>query len=394
LRRPQPGDSALYQQITLEPTNQYWLLALDRPVSRPTGSALSRDGQLLSRQTVRQRIDYRVASDPAAGEQELEAAEWQRALQLPEGQVTPRMQALVDRWVEAGSEAAVVTQALSFYRQQPFVYTLYPPVLPANPVDAFLFDTRRGFCEHYATSFVVLMRAAGIPARVVGGYQGGEWNPRGEHLVVRQSDAHAWAEVWLEGQGWVRVDPTAAVAPERIERPIETAGAEGGPVVFASDRDGLLGRLWQEGVWMVDALELGWQRWVVGYSALTQSDLLKQLGLDFLTGYRLALAAVGAGLLGLLPLLWWLRRQPAVRVDPLQQHYRLLLDRLARAGLSISPSLSPSAVARLAGESYPDQALELQRIVGLYLQLRYGPGRTPRQQRQLRAMVRRLRLVA
>ena len=114
---------------------------------------------------------------------------------------------------------------MDYFSEEPFFYTLQPPLLGDNPMDEFLFQTRRGFCEHYAYAFVMMMRAAGVPARIVAGYMGGEVNPVNRTVIVHQFDAHAWAEVWLDGQGWVRVDPTAAVAPDRIELGLEEAVA-------------------------------------------------------------------------------------------------------------------------------------------------------------------------
>lgn len=391
---PSPG-STWEQQVTLEPSNQHWLFALDRALAPPPGAVLSRDGQLLTKTALNSRRDYVVVSSASAGETRLTPSERQRALAYPPALATPRMRALVADWQADGTDAGGVVQAaLRHFREQPFVYTLYPPPLPGNAVDGFLFDTRRGFCEHYAASFTVLMRLAGIPTRVVGGYQGGEWNPVGEHLVVRQADAHAWAEVWLEDH-WQRVDPTAAVAPERIERPIDAAAAqEGRPATFAGPPPGWLATLWREGGWLVDSMELGWQRWVVGYTDRTQAGLLARLGLAGLTGYKLALAAVMAAGLGMLPLWWWLRRQGRHHEDATVRVYRQWQAKLLAAGLVVSPSMTPSALRRQAIECFPDQAAAIKRIVALYLVQRYGAKPSAHLLRQLRRRVRQLRLTA
>jgi len=381
------------QEVTLEPSNQHWLFALDRALAAPDDAMLSRDGQLLSRSPLNARRHYRVLSSPGRGETRLAGLERSRALALPDGLATPRMRALVTGWLAADANpAAVVQAALRHFREQPFVYTLYPPSLPGNVVDGFLFDTRRGFCEHYATSFTVLMRLAGVPARVVGGYQGGEWNPVAEHLTVRQSDAHAWAEVWL-GDRWQRVDPTAAVAPQRIERPIDVAVAqEGSPVTFQGPTSGWLANLWRDGGWLLEGMELGWQRWVVGYTDRTQAGLLASLGLGWLSGYKLALAAVIAAGLGLLPLWLMLRRQGAGGEDPALRTYRRLQVKLSKAGLSLSSSMTPSAVRDLAIAHFPDQRMAIQRIIALYLTQRYGAQPSARVLRRLAGEVRRLRL--
>src|SRR5690606_25782031 len=136
----------------------------------------------------------------------------------------PRAVEMARSWRSQGlGDEEIVDRALRMFNEQEFYYTLQPPLAVDDAIDQFLFETRQGFCEHYAAAFTVLMRAAGIPARVVTGYQGGTLNPVGGYVIVRQRDAHAWAEVWLGEKGWVRVDPTAAVAPNRILGGIETA---------------------------------------------------------------------------------------------------------------------------------------------------------------------------
>lgn len=387
------GARTYAQDIALEPTNQHWLFALDRALAAPPQSGLTSDGQLLTRQPINARRHYRVRSRVGAGESHLGEADRARALHLPDDLVTARMTELVRGWQAADPRpAAVVGAALAYFRQQPFVYTLAPPRLPGNAVDGFLFETRRGFCEHFSTSFAVLMRQAGIPTRVVGGYQGGEWNPVGEHLIVRQSDAHAWTEVWI-GDRWQRVDPTAAVAPERIESAIDPGAAtgEGGPVAYQGQPPDWLAQMWQDGRWLVDGLELSWQRWIVGYSDRTQAGLLERLGLGWLTGYRLALAAVVAAAVGMLPL-WWLLQRGRTSSDPAQRAWRRLLVRLQALGVPLRPGLSPSEVGRRAAARFPEQRAAIERIVGLYLTQRYGGNPQPRTARQLRNAVRRLRL--
>ncbi|RTK99023.1 MAG: transglutaminase domain-containing protein, partial [Neisseriaceae bacterium] len=147
----------------------------------------------------------------------------QQALRLPSG-YNPRARQLAQQWrTNSRTPGEVVDHALRYFNRQQFFYTLQPPLLGSDSVDDFLFNSRRGFCEHYASSFVFLMRAAGVPARVVTGYMGGELNPVGGYLIVRQSDAHAWAEVWLGNAGWQRVDPTAAVAPARVQQDLASA---------------------------------------------------------------------------------------------------------------------------------------------------------------------------
>ncbi len=199
------GDPLDYS-ITLEPSTNRWIYALDLATKIPPKSQLLADFHLVTKQPINQRYRYNISSHLRYNTGPITPEQRRRGLQLPDT-TTLRMSALVNKWRrQSESDRELVNLSLNHFRNQPFYYTLYPPLVMDNPVDQFLFDSRRGFCEHYATSFVTLMRLAGIPARVVTGYQGGEINPLGNYLIVRQSDAHAWAEVWLEGLGWVRTD--------------------------------------------------------------------------------------------------------------------------------------------------------------------------------------------
>ena len=177
---------------------------------------------------------------------------------------------------QSATDLEAVNRVLNLFRTQLFFYTLVPPELGRYPVDEFLFETRRGFCEHYASAFVFLMRAAGVPARVVTGYQGGEMNPLGDYLIVRQSEAHAWAEVWLEGQGWRRVDPTAAVSPARIEVGVAAALPQGEPLPLAVRSDL---RFLKQLRFTLDAVTNSWNQWVLGYTPDRQLHLMERLGL-------------------------------------------------------------------------------------------------------------------
>ena len=164
------------------------------------------------------------------------------------------------------------------FNRQDFYYTLTPPLLLEDNVDQFLFDTKQGFCEHYAASFVILMRAAGVPARVVTGYQGGEMNPVGNYMVVRQRDAHAWSEVWFEDQGWVRIDPTAAVAPERIRDGIDNALPDSIVEIPLGIQNEIALGIWRRFKYRIDALNNRWNQWVLGYDNNRQSLFLSKIG--------------------------------------------------------------------------------------------------------------------
>lgn len=225
------------------------------------------------------------------------------------------------------------------------------------------------------------------------GYQGGEYNPRAGHWVVRQSDAHAWSEVWVAGQGWTRVDPTAAIAPERIEHRIDTVRSQAGAqVVFQAAPDGVLSDLLRNAVWIADAVDLGWHRWVIGFSAERQSSLLQTLGLGNLRGLGLAIALlIGATLAAALAYLIARLPKPIVN-DPLPRMWNRFIDKLRRAGITVHGWQGADTVCSTAMQRYPAASDQLVAINRLYVQLRYGRRRDPRQMQALRHRIRVLRL--
>ncbi|OQX32712.1 MAG: hypothetical protein B0D96_08585 [Candidatus Sedimenticola endophacoides] len=401
---PEPAQRALQSQgapiayrIILEPSRREWLYALDLPLRTEPRATISTDFQVLAERPVEQRITYRALSAGIYHTGALTPDERRRALQLPDN-VTPRMRALARQWrQESGGAAGIAALALNHFRREPYHYTLYPPPLGDNPSDEFLFETRRGFCEHYATGFTLLMRLAGVPSRVVTGYQGGELNPLGGYMMIRQYDAHAWSEVWIEDRGWIRIDPTAAIAPERIERTFEpliddTLGAFGTPIDFNLPESGLLGTLAQQLRFGWDSLNSGWHRWVLGYTQERQHRLLDLLGLDFLRNHhRLAAAmAVLAGLVvvALGALNWYRTRE---RQDPAQRAYLRFCHRLGRAGITRRPWQGPRDFAREVAQRRPDLKPAAARITALYISIRYGRGDTPKNRARLRAQIARFR---
>ena len=355
--------------VTLEPHNRNWLFALDMPAALPPDAGLSRDRQLLSQRPVRTRMRYEVASslDYTLGA-ELDARARRLALQLPR-QGNPHSRAMARGWAESGVEPSeIVERALRMYREQDFVYTLTPPRLGADGMDDFLFGTRRGFCEHYAGSFVYLMRAAGVPARVVTGYQGGERNPIGDYFIVRQSDAHAWAEVWLQGRGWVRVDPTAAVSPLRVEAGIGDALPHSDSLPLLARRDAT----WLRELYLNwDALNNGWNQWVLGYNQQRQADLWSRL-----TGQRPSWQALAAALMAILAVIvlalsFFLLRNKRRRLPPLQRFYQTFLRKLEKVGLQRQPGEGPQDFGQRVAAQLPAQAAAIERISAAYARLRY-----------------------
>ncbi|MCB1924582.1 MAG: DUF3488 domain-containing transglutaminase family protein [Gammaproteobacteria bacterium] len=382
-------------ETTLEPTGNKWLFGLDLVVDAPNASEVDRNGALVASDRINKRYTYRAASDPDLRLQTFGNLDRRLALQLPAA-LSPRVRQLATdlrEQTDASDALAVAQAALRFYNENPFVYTLSPGELGDDPVDEFLFETRRGFCEHYAGSFVTLMRAAGVPARLVLGYQGGEFNPHAGHWIVRQSDAHAWAEIWVAGGGWTRVDPTAAIAPERIEQRIDTALSQAGSeIVFQAELGGMFGGLWRNAVWIADAVDLGWHRWVIGFSAERQNSLLQTLGLGELRGLGLALALLVGGALAA-GLAYLIARLPKPVInDPLPRLWQRFVDKLRRGGMQVSHWQGADTICSQAMQRYPAACDQLLAINRLYVQLRYGRRRDPRQLQALRQRIRGLRL--
>jgi protein-glutamine gamma-glutamyltransferase len=398
LRSTQPVESIrrgfqpVEYEITLEPTGEFWLFGLDTVVEAPPNSFVNRNYSLVGEARVQRRYNYRAVSYTDLVPGELTEQQRLYALQVPQT-VSARVAALVAGWrAEAGSDADVVESGLRYFREQPFVYSLTPGTLSGDVIDRFLFDTRRGFCEHYAGSFAVLMRLAGIPSRVVIGYQGGTKNPHADHWVIRQSDAHAWNEVWLDG-GWRRVDPTAAVAPERIERPIDPGlSIDANRIVFDGGDLGWIRSVWLDARWMVDAVELGWYRWVIDFTADRQNSLLERFGLSNRHGFGLALALVTASLVTLMAVYLLAQIQRPRQRDRLQAVWSRFTAKLHRGGLTIEPWQGPDTVCAVARKAFPGSRAEITAINRIYVQLRYGREFDPMLLRTLRRRVRQLRL--
>ncbi len=382
-------ESTLRYTVTLEPNNRPWLFALEAPVrvdGLPARTALLMpDMLLLSRERVNARLRYRLESTTeyrfGMNETPLSLRNW---LQLPGG-FNPRTLELAASWrAQEQDPAGLVDRALRMFHDEPFHYTTKPPLLGRDTVDDFLFRTRAGFCEHYASAFVVLMRALEVPARVVTGYQGGEFNPVDDFWLIRQADAHAWAEVWLPGRGWVRVDPTAAVAPERIER--------GSRAIRRTERFAPLGldMPMLEGLrFNLDALANAWNQWVLSYDGGRQKRLLSALGLA-LDGWQDLVGLLAAGLALMLGAVALLTLHPRRPKDPVERCYAEFCERMAEAGVVREPHETPRQVlARAARTLEATQMARARRFVALYNALRYGGGSSNRGEsvRHLRTLV-------
>jgi protein-glutamine gamma-glutamyltransferase len=381
------GDPVQYE-VTLEPHNRHWLFALDMPAQLPPDARVTADYQLIALRPVRSRMRYEMrsyANYRATGASDRE--DLRDALALPPGS-NPRAQRLAREWrASSPDDAAVVRRAIQFFRSSNFTYTLEPPLLGRDAVDEFLFDTKEGFCEHYASSFAFLMRAAGVPARVVTGYQGGGLNPVDGYMIVRDSDAHAWAEVWLGEQGWVRVDPTAAAVPVRIERGIADAVPDSSvlPSIIRQNLGWLrsLRNSWE-------ALANQWNQWVLGFNPDRQREMLSWLGMQQPSWQSMAVLlfwSVGGVILATaLWLLFRMRRESAV-----QRAWLRFCGKLRRAGLERAPSEGPLHYARRVAGRLPQRAESIRDIADLYVELRYGPGAAPERLFLFRNLVRGFR---
>jgi transglutaminase-like putative cysteine protease len=371
--RLQITDKPIEYEIFLEPHDKRWLFALDMPIVAPPRSFLTPDFQLLHNKPVTKPISYRLQSTTKYGLMQLSTSLRARALKLGET-VTNRQRQLVTQWKKAtDSDSQIVEQALRFFNKNPFIYTLSPPAYRKNPVDEFLFEGRAGFCEHYATSFSQLMRIAGIPTRLVLGYQGGEYNDIGDYLIVRQYHAHAWSEVWLEGRGWVRVDPTAAVAPERIEYPLRlTLDEEGAPAMFEIDGGGLLATMIRQFANTLDSANVQWRRWIVGYSREHQFTMMRNFGLDNYSTMQWSLITMGMVAIILLFVAINILRQGRLILSQTQKSYIRFCNRLARIGITRRSYEGPMDFAKRAVRKRPDLAQKIMPIIELYIRLRYA----------------------
>jgi len=382
---PRGGRASYRYEVVLEPHNRHWLFALETAASLPERSRMGFDGQIVTASPVRARLRYELASvidpEPQPGESDRAL---RRALRLPQAP-NPRARALAAEWRAASAdEAGVLNRAISHLREGGYQYTLEPPLLGDHPVDEFLFETKAGFCEHFSSAFVFLMRAAGIPARVVTGYQGGELNPVDSIVTVRQSDAHAWAEVFLPASGWVRIDPTAAAVPGRLESGMARAvpQATGLPLLLRPELE------WLRGVrdrW--EAAAHKWNVWVLGYNPERQRDLMASIGVrdaDWRTLTATLFAILGAMTLVLLA--WSLRR--LARPDPVQKAWRAFCRKLAARGVEREPTEGPRDYASRAARALPANRRNILSIGALYIALRYGAQASAAGVAQLRRLVR------
>lgn len=371
------GDPIRYN-VSLEPGGRRWAFALEMPAewstARRRNLSMRSDYQLVAfgAETINGRLNYEVTSyTNFFANERLNNVQRETYLRLPEG-FNPRTQSLMQTLSsESATAEETIARTLEHFSTGEYFYTLAPPPLGRDTVDDFVFQTMEGFCEHYASAFTVMMRFAGIPARVVTGYQGGELNPYAEYYIIRESNAHAWSEVWLEDRGWVRVDPVAAVAPERISLGLgDDAAAANANGVAALANMG-----WARQISLAwDAVNTAWNEWIIGYGPTLQRNLLERLGLGRVRWTEMLTLSIIAALTILFitaGLLAW-RAHSRERVDLAARLFARFVTQLRRAGVPVCAATeTPAAYAARASATLPKYAEEISKIVSTYLAARY-----------------------
>jgi transglutaminase-like putative cysteine protease len=379
--RPHPAkDNAIRQRITIPAHGARWMFALDRPFGIPSGTMLARGNYLCSVQPIRKARGYEVVSSIEPIGKDLDASERQEALQLP-ASISPTVRELATSWTTQNSQPrATLNSALQFFRTQGFRYSLSPGEYNKNDLEEFLLHRRTGFCEHYAASFATLMRLAGIPARVVVGYLGGEYNDLAGFFLVRQADTHAWCEVWLPENGWTRIDPTSLVAPGRAS--LDLSSFLAGRVAsgeMATGRSAFVTRLARlalvnqiRSIW--EALNYQWDTRVLGFDADVQDVLLTSLGLTKSGPLPLVMQVLIVIAVLLIIYAGWMQLRTRPRTDRIQALYKRFCQKLARIGVQRDLWEGPSDFATRAAQSLPNESERVRQITETYIALRYAPG--------------------
>jgi transglutaminase-like putative cysteine protease len=377
---PSANAKEIQQRITLPPHGDRWMFALDRPIKTVPGAMLARGDYLSSVQPIRKSRRYDVVSSELGGN-EITAKERAEALEVP-ASISPPVRDLAHSWtVQNPDSRGVVNIALQFFRTQGFQYSLTPGEY--DDLEEFLFRRRAGFCEHYAASFATLMRLAGIPARVVVGYLGGEYNDLGHFFLVRQADTHAWCEVWLPQNGWTRVDPTSVVAPGRasfdLTSFLETRIASG---QMGTRRNALIAQLLRSSVFtnvrfIWQTLSYEWDTRLVAFDADVQDVLLTSMGIASRGPIFLVVEILLVSIALLAIYFAWMQLRTRSRVDRVKALYEYFCRKTARLGVPRDPCEGPLDFARRAAQSLPNESSRIRQIADTYILLRYAPQPAP-----------------
>jgi transglutaminase-like putative cysteine protease len=374
-----PSGKEIRQRITIAPHGARWMFALDRPFEVPPDALLARGDYLWSIQPIRKARRYEVVSSPEVTGKELQPHERKEALKLP-ASISPTVRELAQSWIAQNSDPrATVNSALQFFRTQGFRYSLSPGEYKKNDLDQFLFHRRVGFCEHYATSFATLMRLAGIPARVVVGYLGGEYNDLGRFFLVRQADTHVWCEVWLPDSGWTRVDPTSVVAPGRtsldLNSFLERRAASG---EMGTRRSAFVRQLARSAIFTNirlawETLNYEWDTRLIGFDADVQEALLASVGIANRGPVLLIIEILVVAAALLVVYAGWMQLRTRSRGDRVKALYERFCRKAARLGVRRNPWEGPSDFSRRAAQLLPNESERIRQISNTYIALRYSP---------------------
>ena len=374
-----PSGNTIRQRITLAPRGARWMFALDRPFEIPRGAILARGDYIWSVQPIRKTRRYEVVSSPEVTRNDLTPYERKEALELP-ASISPAVRELAQSWVAQNSNSrAIISSALQFFRTQGFRYSLSPGEYKKNDLEQFLFHRRVGFCEHYAASFATLMRLAGIPARVVVGYLGGEYNDLGDFFLVRQADTHAWCEVWLPESGWMRLDPTNVVAPGRAS--LDLNSFLDGRIAsgqMESRRSAFLARLARSAIFTNirlawETLNYQWDTRLLGFDADVQDVLLSSIGIANHGPYFLIVEVLAIAVVMLVIYFGWMQLRTRSRVNPVKVVYERFCRKIARLGAQRHPWEGPSDFSMRAAQLLPHESERIRQISNTYISLRYAP---------------------
>ena len=367
------GEPVSYE-LLMEPHRRNWLYALEMPESVNSVGRMTTEYTLLRRFNLTNKLSYELVSYPdSTFGLLLDDRTRQINLAIPDD-YNPVTRDWVDEVrAEYVDDEAFIQMVLRYINQQQYHYTLNPGTMSENTVDDFWFNKQRGFCEHYAGAFVFIMRAAGIPSRVVTGYQGGEMNPYGDYMIVRQSDAHAWTEVWLADRGWVRIDPTAAIHPSRVEVDLsqdwlqrEALFSDQAPSEWSQFTPSFASQM----SLMWDSVNSYWQSEIIDFGAEDQYLLLQKFGIDYFSMsdlINLMLIIVGVIFIG--STVWILRNR--LPIDPIAKGYLRINHKLAKSNLEKHDTEGPLEHLERIKKSDPKLAAKLRPIITLYVQIRY-----------------------
>ncbi len=354
------NDPQYRYQSTLEASERRYVFALDIPTEVPASTKITGDMSVLADIPIRDLNRFLFESTKLKPyQQKLPALMRSAALALPAG-FNAKTLARARAWrADSSTPKAYIDRVLAWYNAE-FSYSLAAPPLGRDTADEFLFDTKIGFCEHFASSFTILMRAAGIPARVVTGYAGGNRNSIGNYWMIRQSDAHAWSEVWLENIGWIRIDPTAAVAPERVFETVEDLPGISGINSLRGASD------------IGDWLRNQWNDVVLGFNATRQSMLLRPFGIEQADARQLGVAFTVLLGIAIALTLWLLWRPAPQAADTLERAWRQFVRRLHRAGVKKRDDEPALSFGERAAKERPHEAQDLITLSRGYVRQRYA----------------------